>query len=184
MLLSNYKNSSIKMSVFPEFTVPARVLRAGISPLVLPSRVVRGVRPGYFETEEQLEMYNKDDGYGLIRKSAIEDSCMWLKENRSRLDVGKYTMDILHKIPDEWEVSLKCELIRVNSIYWEYVLSNHVEIAHYEHETSVLKKHAYENRISLLKKKSYDFESGVSNFGEIFKKKDEITKLRELYLQP
>lgn len=52
------------------------------------------------------------------------------------------------------------------------------------HETSVLKQQAYENRISLLKKKSYDFESGVSNFGEIFKKKDEITKLRELYLQP
>jgi hypothetical protein len=68
------KKSAIKMSVFPEFTVPTRVLRGGISPLVLPSRVVRGVRPCFFETEEQLESDNIEDGYGGIRKSALEDS--------------------------------------------------------------------------------------------------------------
>ena len=31
---------------------------------------------------------------------------------------------------------------------------------------------------------SNDYESGVSNFGEILKEKAELTELRELYLLP
>jgi hypothetical protein len=64
------------------------------------------------------------------------------------------------------------------------VLSNNVEIAEYERDTSVLKQESIFNRISLLRQVSNDYESGVSNFREIIKEKDELTKLRELYLLP
>ena len=81
---------------FNESKYKARKIKMlySISPLVLPSRVVRGVCPCFLETEEQLELDNIKDGYGGIRKPALEDSYGWMLDNRSRLYMGKYTIEI------------------------------------------------------------------------------------------
>ena len=60
-------------------------------------------------------------------------------ERESNKDVGKYRMKILHRRADECELSLKRELKRVNSNYWQYVQVNRVDIAHNEDETSSIK---------------------------------------------